>query len=64
MVMAGKKALEKGVDAGTIVREASAVIGGGGGGRKHFAQGGGTQTQRLAEAIEKAEEILKHQIGA
>jgi len=64
MVMAGKKALKKGVDAGVIVREASAIIGGGGGGRKHFAQGGGTQTQRLAEATEKAEEILKHQIGA
>jgi alanyl-tRNA synthetase len=63
MVMAGKKAMEKGVDAGFIVREASAVIGGGGGGRKHFAQGGGTQTQRLKEAVKKAEETLKHQVG-
>ncbi len=63
MVMAGKKAVEKGVNAAEIVKEASAIIGGGGGGRPNFAQGGGTQIEKLQEAIKKAEEILKRQLG-
>jgi alanyl-tRNA synthetase len=62
MVMAGKTALEKGVDAGEMVREASKTIGGGGGGRPNFAQGGGTQTDKLPEAVVKAEEILRKQL--
>jgi len=62
MVMAGKVALKKGVNANEIVREVSAIIGGGGGGKPNFAQGGGTQTEKLAEAIKKAEEILKKQL--
>ncbi|MGB9960484.1 MAG: alanine--tRNA ligase [Candidatus Bathyarchaeales archaeon] len=63
MVMAGKKAVEKGVNAAEIVKEASAIIGGGGGGKSNFAQGGGTQIEKLQEAIKKAEEILKRQLG-
>jgi alanyl-tRNA synthetase len=62
MVMAGKTALEKGVDAGEMVREASKTIGGGGGGRPNFAQGGGTQTDKLPEAVAKAEETLRKQL--
>ncbi|MEM3665889.1 MAG: alanine--tRNA ligase [Candidatus Bathyarchaeia archaeon] len=63
MVMAGKAALEKGVNANEIAREASAVIGGGGGGKPNFAQGGGTKIEKLPEAIKKAEEVLKKQLG-
>jgi len=62
MVMAGKTALEKGVNASEIIREASAIIGGGGGGKLNFAQGGGTQIEKLSEAIKKAEEVLKKQL--
>jgi alanyl-tRNA synthetase len=63
MVMAGKKAVEKGVNAAEIVREASAIVGGGGGGRPNFAQGGGTRPEKLKEALEKVEEVLRKQIG-
>ncbi len=63
MVMAGKRAVEKGVDAAEIVRKASAIVGGGGGGRLNFAQGGGTRPEKLKEALEKVEEILRKQIG-
>lgn len=63
VVMAGKKAIEKGVDAGRIVREASAVIGGGGGGKPNFAQGGGISVEKLPEAIKKAEECLRKKIS-
>jgi alanyl-tRNA synthetase len=62
MVMAGKAALEKGVDAGEIVRQASAIIGGGGGGKPNFAQGGGIRTEKLQEAVREAKEILKKQL--
>jgi alanyl-tRNA synthetase len=62
MVMAGEAAMKKGVNANEIVGEASAILGGGGGGRPNFAQGGGTQTEKLQEAVEKAEEILKKQL--
>jgi alanyl-tRNA synthetase len=63
MVMAGKKAVEKGVNAAEIVREASAIVGGGGGGKINFAQGGGTRPEKLKEALEKVEEVLLKQIG-
>jgi len=62
LVMAGKKALERGIDAGEIVKQASAIIGGGGGGRPNFAQGGGTQVKRLPEAVKKANEELLRQL--
>ncbi len=62
MVMAGKTALEKGVNANEIVRNASAALGGGGGGKPNFAQGGGTKIDKLQEAIGQAEENLKKQL--
>jgi alanyl-tRNA synthetase len=62
MVMAGKTAFGKGVNANEIVGEASKIIGGGGGGRPNFAQGGGTQTKKLAEAVKRAEDILRKQL--
>ena len=61
MVMAGKYAVEKGVDAGRIVKESSAILGGGGGGRPNFAQGGGTHTLRLLDAVKRAEGMIKEQ---
>ena len=60
--MAGKIALKRGVDAGEIAKEASAVLGGGGGGKPNFAQGGGTNIESLQKAIRKAEETLKRQL--
>jgi len=64
MVMAGKTALGKGADAGQAVREASSIIGGGGGGKPNFAQGGGTRTDKLPEALRRAEEILRKELGS
>lgn len=64
IVMAGQKALEKGIDANEAIRVASAIVGGGGGGKPNFAQGGGTDYERLPQAVEKAKEMLKKQLGA
>jgi alanyl-tRNA synthetase len=62
LVMAGKTAVERGVNANEVIREVSPVIGGGGGGKPNFAQGGGTQPEKLQEAIKKAEETIKKQL--
>jgi alanyl-tRNA synthetase len=62
LVMAGGAAVKRGVNAGEVVQEVASVIGGGGGGKPNFAQGGGTKSEKLQEAIEKAEETIKKQL--
>jgi alanyl-tRNA synthetase len=61
MVMAGKEAVKQGINASQIAKEASAVLGGGGSGRPDFAQGGGTQVEKLTEALKTAEKTAKKQ---
>jgi alanyl-tRNA synthetase len=62
MVMAGEIAVQKGVNAGNVVKEAAPVFGGGGGGRPGFAQGGGTKPEKLNDAVRAAEEAIKKQL--
>jgi alanyl-tRNA synthetase len=62
MIMAGKKAVEKGINADNLAREAASILGGGGGGKPNFAQGGGTQVEKLTEAVGKAKELVKKQL--
>jgi alanyl-tRNA synthetase len=63
VVMAGKEAVKQGVNASSIAKEAAAVLGGGGSGRPDFAQGGGNMVKKASEALSKAEEIVKMQVG-
>jgi alanyl-tRNA synthetase len=62
VVMAGKEALKRGINARQIADEAASSLGGGGSGRPDFAQGGGTQTSKVREALQKAEETIRKQI--
>jgi alanyl-tRNA synthetase len=62
LVMAGKAAVKKGVKANDVVRAVSPIIGGGGGGKPNFAQGGGTQPEKLQEAVKTAEETIRKQL--
>jgi len=62
LIMAGKTAVEKGVNAGEVLKQVSPLIGGGGGGRRDFAQGGGTMTEKLMEAVQAAEDIIRKQV--
>ena len=64
LVMAGKHATERGINAEQAMREVSSVIGGGGGGTPSFAQGGGVLIDKLPEAVRKVEELLKTQLHA
>jgi len=62
LVMAGKVAVNKGVNANLVVKKVSPIIGGGGGGRINFAQGGGVKPEKILEAIQRAKEIIGDQI--
>ena len=62
LVMAGKVAVKKGVNANLVVKKVSPIIGGGGGGRINFAQGGGIKPEKILEAIQRAKEIIVDQI--
>ncbi len=62
LVMAGNAAVAKGVNAGEAVKTAAPIFGGGGGGRPNFAQGGGTQPDKLQDSVKAAEEAIKKQL--
>ena len=53
------KELTKKVQAGAIVKQAAAIVGGGGGGRPDFAQAGGTEPGKLAEAVTVARAVVE-----
>ncbi len=63
VAMATKNALAKGVHAGKIIKEITAVAGGSGGGKPDMAQGGGKDSSKIDEALSKAETIIKEQIN-
>ncbi len=44
-------AIEKGIHAGNLVRDAAKIVGGGGGGRPNMAQAGGRHADKLPEAL-------------
>jgi len=64
VVMAGKDAMKQGINARQIADETAALLGGGGSGRPEFAQGGGTQIDKVSKALRKAEEVIKKQVKA
>jgi alanyl-tRNA synthetase len=58
VVLVSKGAVEKGLSAAAIVREAAPVVGGGGGGRDDMAQAGGGEPGKLDEALAAAREAI------
>jgi alanyl-tRNA synthetase len=55
MVFAGE---QSGVNAGSIAKEISEILGGSGGGDAKFAQGGGKDTSKKEQAIAKAKSMI------
>ncbi|MBQ7215968.1 MAG: alanine--tRNA ligase [Synergistaceae bacterium] len=62
VVMADDSAVNRGVNAGALVKEACGLLGGKGGGRKNLAQGGGKDGAKLDEALGKIRELLTGQM--
>jgi alanyl-tRNA synthetase len=52
-------AVERGLNAGALVKAACAVGGGGGGGRANMARGGGLDPEKIADAIAAAEQAAR-----
>jgi alanyl-tRNA synthetase len=59
MIAAGIAAQRQGVRAGDLAKIAAAALGGGGGGKADFAQGGGTDSSKLVQAIQEAVAAIK-----
>lgn len=55
--------VERGLHAGNWLKEVAPVVGGGGGGKPDFAQAGGKQPDKVAEALAKAREVIGQKLG-
>jgi alanyl-tRNA synthetase len=58
-----RSAVERGLSAAEVIREAAGVVGGGGGGRDDVAQAGGREPERLAEALEAARTAIRRALS-
>ncbi len=63
VVLVSKSAVERGLSAAEVVREAAPVVGGGGGGREEMAQAGGKDAEKLDAALEVAREAIQRGVG-
>jgi alanyl-tRNA synthetase len=54
---------QRGLHAGTMIREPAALIGGGGGGRPTMARAGGKEPERLEDAVALAERTILDALG-
>ena len=63
VVLVSKDAVERGLSAATVVREAAPIVGGGGGGRDDMAQAGGKDASKLDEALAAARAALEKVAG-
>ncbi|MEA2028112.1 MAG: alanine--tRNA ligase-related protein, partial [Campylobacterota bacterium] len=61
MIACGSK--ESAIKAGDWIKAIAPIVGGGGGGRPDFAQAGGKDTSKIADAIEKSKEYLQENIS-
>ena len=63
IAMATKGAVELGVHCGMIIKDITAIAGGRGGGKPDMAQGGGTDANKIDDALAKVDDIVSAQIN-
>jgi alanyl-tRNA synthetase len=63
VALVSKDAVERGVSAGSIIREIAPIVGGGGGGRDDMAQAGGKDPSKLDEALAAARAAIERELG-
>ncbi|HEX8456449.1 MAG TPA: alanine--tRNA ligase [Pyrinomonadaceae bacterium] len=64
LIVRTSKDLHGRVPAGQVIRELAPIIGGRGGGKPDMAEGGGAQTEKLAEALEASYEVVGRLLAA
>ena len=64
VVATNDAARTRGVSAGALVRTAAGVLGGGGGGKPDLAQGGGTDPDKVTDALEAVRRDVAAAVGA
>jgi alanyl-tRNA synthetase len=60
---ASRDLVARGVHAGNLIREVSRIAGGGGGGRPDFAQAGGRDPAKVADALDAVPALVAAQLG-
>ena len=55
--------VDRGVHAGRIIQAIAPIVGGRGGGRPESAQGGGSDTSRIEDALRAVDEVIEGQAG-
>ena len=63
VALLSKGAIEKGLSAQDVVREAAEIVGGGGGGRDDAAQAGGRDPSKLDPALDAARAAIVAGLG-
>jgi len=63
VALVSKDAVERGLSAGSIIREIAPIVGGGGGGRADMAQAGGKDPSKLNEALAAARAAIERELG-
>ena len=56
-------AVERGLSAADVVRDAAAIVGGGGGGKPEVAQAGGRHLDKVGDALKAAREAVRSGLG-
>jgi alanyl-tRNA synthetase len=63
VALVSKDAVERGLAAGSLIREIAPIVGGGGGGRDDMAQAGGKDPARLDDALAAARAAIERELN-
>ena len=58
VVAVSPAAVKNGIKAGSLVKIGSTILGGGGGGKDDFAQGGGSESEKIPAALQELKAAL------
>ena len=63
LAVCGKEAVKRGVKAGDIIKQVSAIAGGSGGGKPDSAMGGGKDVLMLDNALAMVDNVVSMKLG-
>jgi alanyl-tRNA synthetase len=63
LAVCGKEAIAKGLKAGEIIKNVSAICGGSGGGKPDSAMGGGKDMMKVDDALASVDDFVAQKLG-